>query len=197
MPQLLCVTVKAGHNGQITIIDTLCSMRMINPTGGAVQFSHRSQSRINQRYIRIPERCRYLPTSKRGAENYHFIACPATGKLVKIALAITLAFSSWFLRKLFILTIKYMVDRFSFILRSTLFFVRNFFHYLVQPKTSLFLKAKKQSQLDSMIGLRLFTYIYNKYKPSFSGYMRRIPPAYAAASAHPPVQLPRRDPAPP
>ena len=58
-----------------------------------------------------------------------------------------------------------MADRFLFILRSTLFFVKNFFHYLVQSKTSLFLKAKKQSQLDSMIGLRLFTYIYNKYKP--------------------------------
>ncbi len=147
MSQLLCVTVKAGHNGKITIIDTLCSMRMIfcvvNSTGGAAQFSHRSQSLINQWYIRIPERCRYLPTSKRGAENYHFIACPATGKLVKIALAITLAFSSCFLRKLLILTIKYMVDRFSFILRSTLFFVKNFFHYLVQPKTSLCLKATK------------------------------------------------------
>ena len=63
MSQLLCVTVKASHNGEITIGDTLCSMRMINPTGGAVQFSHQSQSLINQWYIRIPERCRYLSTS--------------------------------------------------------------------------------------------------------------------------------------
>lgn len=197
MAQLLCVTVKAGHNGQITISDTLCSMRMINPTGDAAQFSHQSQSLINQWYIRILEGCQYLPTSKRGAENYHFIACPATDKLVKIALAITLAFSSCFLRKLLILTIKYMVDRFSFILRSTLFFCQELFPLSGSAKDVIMPKSKKQSQPDSMIGLRLFIYICNKHKPSFSGYTRHIPPVYAVVFAHPPAQLPRRDPAPP